>query len=455
MANKYLDNAGGNSAPYESVANAATTLNGLLGGTTCADGEIIFCPTTLVDQGYTAATTFISPSVLPTSRIPQQLVCVSDFDSSPSTIGTGGLLGTTGNFAITFQGNWYVNGLTVKPGSAGSPGTSSYIILGNSSGAAIQVYENCKFTTGYVSTSAFVLLQIDGSVTSANDQLLIKLKKCEIKTGHANQVVVKQTHGTIIFSETVLTSDSAVPAKLLQPPAGATSDFTWENSDLSTKAIGGLVDVTTFCGGKITFHNCKLDASTTVTTGTWTAPGGTVFLINCDDSTGNTNYRYEKHEYQGTVKLDTAIKATTSPSTTIDSTQFSLKLSTNTNASKFLPVQTEWVNKWMVASSQTIDVECLVEGNGAAALNNDDLWIEADYISGSDSPISTRISSFPATILTANSAVVAGTTAWTDDGYATERTHKLSVTFTPTKAGYVKYRVCLGKPSAAVYVNIV
>jgi len=178
-----------------------------------------------------------------------------------------------------------------------------------------------------------------------------------------------------------------------------------------------------------------------------------VALTNSDS--GDTYTRYEENQYEGIWSVATTIYATTTPAdmSSAASDNFSIKMATSANVSRHLPLYSQWMEVPVDAVAYTPAIEVLVGADGAAALNTDELWIEVDYNSGVDSPLGTRLTTLP-DLITSGSAVAAGTTAWTGDGYTTERTHKLSTAqITPDKPGFVMMRVALGKPSTIIYVN--
>ena len=177
---------------------------------------------------------------------------------------------------------------------------------------------------------------------------------------------------------------------------------------------------------------------------------GRVTAVNVTDQ--NTNIQFYSHEHNGNNRIDTGIYATTSPAKFEDAVNYSIRMERNDKSNVLAPLTSEWVHKWYDAGTHTLDVECLVGADGAAALKDNELYLEVDYISGTNSPLGSRATTAP-DILDAGTDNPAGTTAWTGDGYAVERTHKLSATVTASKNGYIRYRVCLAKPDTTVFFN--
>ena len=122
-------------------------------------------------------------------------------------------------------------------------------------------------------------------------------------------------------------------------------------------------------------------------------------------------------------------------------------------ASMTTPLATEWFLKKATAVETVVSVECLVEGSGATAMTNAELWLEVQACTSSGSPMGVTYST-RAGVLATPTTVSAGTTAFSGDGYATERTHKLTQTVTPTRTQFVRWRVCLARPSAGIYLSV-
>jgi hypothetical protein len=450
MAHKYLDSVTGNDAdaPFESAATAAATLAGLLAGTTVAVNEHIW-----VDDSHAEITTGTVTLTSPSTTNPQRLLCVSDFDASPETLSTGAEIATNNNYAINFSGVWRVRGVTFAPAKTGSTGSSSNTTsCYSTTGPHYQVFESCRFN-GANHTSGMPLIL--GSVANASSDASVGIyKDCTVKFVGATAATILFNWGRHTFDNLTLDGTGVVPTELFRTRDSTAGELTIVNSDLTGLALTALVNASIGGTGNIWFRNCKIpNAVAVIKAGGFLAPGLYVYLINCDS--GDTNIRHECHSYEGSWYADTAIYATTDPA--LDAAAgntYSVRMAASANVSRWVPLYSQWFSVWVPAGqAYTPEIEVLVSGDGAAALNSDELWVEVDYNSGADSPLGARVTSAPG-ILTAGSAVAAGTTAWTGDGYTTERTHKLSVAaVTPDKSGWVQMRVALAKASATIYVN--
>lgn len=451
MGNRYLDSGCATpTAPYESTTTAATSITGLFAGATVALGEIIWAKTTSAEL-YTANTTITPDNWSPAQ--PQQLLCVSDWDADPGTLSTGASVQTSESNYLTLVGSWYCHGIEFYVGASGTAGSGAYIRLGSTGGPTRQIYENCSFRTGYNGVTPIYLLGTSGSISSSNDVSKYTINNSTVYTAHINTYVFIFNNGQVEINNLSFDASSATPTTMFYCGAGGAVNAEVCNCDWSALAITNLVNVTYFTNGVIRFRNCKLPAGINVVTGTWYAPGVQIQLINCDS--GDSYTRHETHQYEGVCSVVTSIYDTTTPADMSPAAgdYFSTKMVTTANTSKFSPLYSQWFCVWNDAAAKTPSVEVLVGADGASALNDDELWLEVDYNSGTDSPLGTRLTTCPG-LLATPAACSAGTTAWTGDGYTTERTHKLSTAqITPDKPGFIWMRVALAKPSTTIYVN--
>jgi hypothetical protein len=172
----------------------------------------------------------------------------------------------------------------------------------------------------------------------------------------------------------------------------------------------------------------------------------TIDLRNCDS--GATGYRNEWYRREGTITTETTITRTSGAT---DSHQaVSWKVVSTSAASLLDTFDFPPISQWndTTGSSKTATIEIV----GSASLNNDDLWVELDYLGSSGSPLGSLVSSNKATLLTANAAITTSTATW-NSSQATPVYQKLQVTFTPQMAGLVVARVRLAKVSTTVYVD--
>ncbi len=447
MAHKYLNDDGGNSAPYESTTNAATTLSGLLAGTTVAVDEHIWVKSDHVDNGYTAHTTFSSHSGA-TPSSPQRLLSTSDWDASPTTLNSGAIIGTNGGYAITFEGCWYLDGLTLGL-NAGTPDTTSTTRFGTRIGPSCVTAQDCTFQCDYTLTNAAYCLWLTTAVSTAVEVSVFTLLNPVFYPNVANtSLLFFYGSCTVAIDNMSFHASATAPNTLFRSGLGSNVKMAVTNSDLSGKAWTNLIEFPAAHGVvDLTLRNCKLPSGVTIVNSSAVGPYGTVRLINCDS--GDTWTRHEEHSYQGVWSVITTVYADTDPALFKASEEYSIKMVSSANASRFLPLYSQWMPLWNDAAAYTPAIEVLVDG-AVAALDNDELWLEVDYNSGSDSPLGTRVTTCPG-LLETPASVADGTTTWTGD---TGWDHKLSTAqITPDKPGFIWIRVALAKASTTIYVN--
>lgn len=458
MAHRYLNSAcTGATDPYTTPATAATSLAQLLGTGTAINSatDIIYVLDSHSEPSMTsgASLTVTSPSTDP--RYPQRVLCVTDL-SNPTTLSTGAYFASDEAYSVNFSGSWYIYGVTLHPNNTSNNCILNYI--NGSAGPYNGVLDNCTFRSrpanGQTSSPHFFV----ATTGSAPDPTIIRLNDCKLWNEQSGVTSMMQVNGNcdMVIDGLSWDANSSVPPAVIKFWNNAYGSVTLQNSDLSSKSLGYLYTVAGFSGMTFTVKNVKLPSGCLMINPANVSAGfGTKHrCINTDS--GDTYTKYSEGDGRlGEWSLQTSIYATTDPAdlSSAASDSFSIQMTTTANVSRFLPVYSPWMHVWNDGSTFTPGIEVLVGGDGASALNNDELWMEIDYNSGADSPLGTNITTLPGIIESA-STVSAGTTSWTGDGYTTERTHKLSVaSITPDKPGWVYFRVALAKPSTTIYVN--
>lgn len=448
MADKFLYHGGSNTAPYETPATAATTLAGLLAGTTVAAGEKIWVKSDHLEQTG-AAVTLTSEGA--TASAPLQLFCTDEWTSTPATLATGAIISTSGtsSYSLTLSGFWNMYGITLSANYLTSG--QGAIILGDTNGPHRIILNSCTLLASAVQSSSSI--STNAALASGTDTMLLEFIDVKLFFRHASQGLRIASMSKVLIDNLSLDSGSTVPSALIYVAAQSVSLVELSNSDFSSYAISNIVTPGAN-GCIIKINNCKFPSGATVLSGDFTQPGGGVLIINCDS--GDTYTRHELHGYEGVWSVAPTIYATTTPADMSAGTgdSYSIKMAASANVSKHLPLYSQWMQVWNDGTSYTPSIEVLVGADGATALTVNEMWLEVDYNSGTDSPLGTRVTTQPGLLDASTTAVAAGTTAWTGDGYTTERTHKLSTAaITPDKPGWIYMRVALAKPSTTIYVN--
>ena len=186
-------------------------------------------------------------------------------------------------------------------------------------------------------------------------------------------------------------------------------------------------------------------------------------MNGCDDAIGNDLYRLDYFTYYGNVFHDDAIYRDAGAS---DGTnKISWKMVSNGNAAEFSeplvspPIVSEWIE---TPGSKAFTIH--VVRDSTESLQDDELWLEIEYLGGSGSPTITQ-STFADNRMadplgegaspSGPQNQPASTEAWTgiDAGSPDWTRQQLDVTVTVDRAGPVIARVHLARTSTTVYID--
>ncbi len=196
--------------------------------------------------------------------------------------------------------------------------------------------------------------------------------------------------------------------------------------------------------GSFVFKDCKLPSGFTV--GTPLTPAG-VFtdLIRCDS--GATNYKAARYRYEGTETTETTIVRTGGAT---DGTQSqSRKIITTANAKWVRPFEAMPITIWNEStSSMTVTVEGI--WGGGAVPNNDDIWMDVEYLGAAGSPLGSFNSGTKANNLASGAAQTSSASAW---GGSTTAFKMVSSSFTPALKGPITVYIKAAAASATFYID--
>ncbi|WP_426442403.1 hypothetical protein [Bradyrhizobium genosp. P] len=190
--------------------------------------------------------------------------------------------------------------------------------------------------------------------------------------------------------------------------------------------------------------NCKLNASVTVG-GNPTTQAGSYFVHNCDS--GATNTRNEVYAFEGTET--TELTMVRGGGASDGTTAAARKIVTTANAKFKDPYSASPIAIWNETVGSSITMTLFGIWGGGPVPNNDDFWIEADYLGSSSQPISSRATSSKSDPLAAGSALSSNSSSWGGSTTA----FKTSVTITPQLKGYIYVTPKMAKASTTLYVD--
>ncbi len=232
--------------------------------------------------------------------------------------------------------------------------------------------------------------------------------------------------------------------------ASLVGDLIIQNSDLSDSSadIFQLNDPAANLDYRVVA--CKLNSSTALINGSITSIRARAMLISSDDTTGNDLYRMEIEDAFGTITADDANYLDAGDGTN----NISWKMVSDTTTEEYLlPLYSEWIEGWIDSTgSKTITVQLTTDN---VVLQDDEFWIELEFLGDSGSPLGSLSDSRPATVTTTPSNLTTSTEAWTSPGITTDLDQEVSVTETFNRVGNFRCRLALANSSAArtVWVN--
>lgn len=431
MANIYVRSTDGLDADNGSTwALAKATLNGAAG--IDAAGDTIWV--SQVHNETTAAG--VTCAWAGTRASPTKVLCGNDGAEPPTALTTGGKMATTGASGIAWNGFVYTYGVTFSVGSGNS--------LANFTAANTsdwQRFENCTFL--------IVATQGSNAIAQGAGSKIVYLN-CSFRFSSAGQGF--NANGVLhINGGSILSGGTNITGGVIKGIASGSTVLV-ENFDMS--AMGTTFNLTVNPGpnGSVSFRNCKLPASWagSVFNAGMTTPGR-ASMYNCDS--GNTNYRLWIEDWSGSIKSETTLVKT--GGATDGTTHISWKMATSSNCNFVFPLFTDqiavWVDVGSPASSVTLTIDILRDS--ATNLKDNEVWVDASYLSSPTSMLGSVASDCISTPITAAADQTASSSSWTTTGMANPNKQQLSVTVTPERSGYIYCRVLVAKPSTTLYVD--
>jgi hypothetical protein len=313
------------------------------------------------------------------------------------------------------------------------------MFIGATSG--FNAFDTCKFTMA--STGSGSKIQIGANAIPA---LYTKFYNTTFKFAAVGHVL--NVNGVVDWINTPGAVDGAgsIPTILMITSASGHAMGTFRGVDFS--ALGSGKTILSGTNGPVQFNfvDCKLGASVTKLA---SLPSTSLVHFVITDSSG-TNYVTEKDNIFGTQTTETTIVRTGGAQ--ILSHSVSWKIVTTSSSNWALPFASVPMQVSNSSTAQNVTVTVYGIWGGGAVPNNDDIWIEAEYLGASGSPLGSYINSSKANILAAGSAVASDASTW--GGSTTP--FKMSVTLSspqPAQAGPINVRVFCAKLSTTFYID--
>lgn len=412
-------------------AKAKQTLQGALtaagaGGRVYVSDDFAETPSTI---------TYTSPG---TAAAPTEVLCVVDAGDPepPTTLATSAtVIGTDSTVDITFLGYAYYYGVTFEAGTS----------YGSIKLGGIDFWhrmEQCGFKP---KGSAYGILFVAGYEVSG---ALVEFIDC---TATFNSVgsIIKMSGGRVLWRGGAVAGTA--PTTLFKGYGQYACDVLVEGVDLSLLGSGkNLIDISTADPSHVKLVDCKLGASVTIATGTSVLYSGMeIEVVNCDSA--DTNYRYQKNTYSGDITQDAAVYRSGGASD--GTTPISRKMVSSAACKYHAPLVLVDLVVWneSTGSGLTATVEIVNDGT---TFENDEMWIEVEYLGTSGNPLGLFVTSRIADILTSPGAYTGSSETWEGTGGfgAAVKQYITSPSFTPQEKGPIRVRVMLAAASKTVYV---
>lgn len=430
MANFFYDSTGSATAPYDTWAKAATSLVTVAAAMAAGDTLFVGDDSNESVAGAIAAVfpgTTVSPNFIYCADHTKALPASADLKTGAAGAGS---VTTTGNNAITLSGSFYCYGVFF---SSGNGANTVAITLANASGNS-QSFDNCVIKIGGTSGGAITLSR--GCY----------FNNCTLTISSAASTM--NANGRTFVRGGSLTGTG--PNSFLSAAGGM--EVLFEGVDLSNIAsTKTLVLSSTTSAQSVIFKDCKL-ASGVVVLGAQTGllNGTSIKAIRCDS--GATNYRTEVHGAQGPMTTETTIVRT--GGATDGTTTISYKAASNADCRWTFPLEFIPITFWNTSTSAITTLTIYGTTTGGGVPNDDDIWVEVEYLGSSATPVGSKISSSKASNLAASAATNNSSDASTWGGSGAGNGFKIVCpSFTPGMVGPVTIYVKVGKASSTYYID--
>ncbi len=439
-----VGNFTGGQAPHARLQNAVVN-------TWFAVGNTVFVGDNHAETQ--AAAMFFNGAAVNAGTQQNRVICHDHLGPYPPTSpATGATLSTTGANSIQFGSNnmggtyWY--GMTFKAGSGASGANITFSIQSTANTWIHSFFDNCSFQLNNTNAGSLITVGVSSvpAVTIWNN--------CRVKFGNIAQFIALQGQnfywkngaGTSIFE-----SGSSIPSTLFGGGGVNANNYnaTLEGLDLSLLTTN--ITMTGQLGGwNFLIKDCKLSASLTPIN--VAVCSLTIQYIRCDS--GGALYKSSRYKYEGTETTETTITRVGSlPEPAANQIQ-SRKIVTTANSIFIRHFTPENYAVWnnTVGSNVTLTVYGTI--NSASVPNNDDIWLEIEFLGDSGNTLGSYAHTTKANVLSTGVPLSADGSTWNGGGSGVGWSpFKMSTTFTPQGKGWIFVRPRVAKPSTTYYLD--
>jgi len=335
------------------------------------------------------------------SALLAKVLCHNHSGSYPPTdsnIMTGASITPGSSITFSSQGSFYFYGITFSTTSAG-------VFIGASAVGQVQnwyCFDNCSFWLAGIGQL------IMGATSTAWG--IVTFNNTTVKFGGTTGYILPY-FCRFIWQNTgqILASGSSVPTTLLQQSnsSGRFNEFVLRNLDLSQLTGSLFTNASNSSIGSLIVQDCKLNAAMTITTPI--NSGMNVQLIRSDSAA--TAYKSTRVAYEGTETTETSIVRTGGAVDPNGQAQ-ARKIVTSANAEWLRPFKSEPMAIWNSTVGSAVTATVCGTVNAGALPNNDDIWLETEYLGTSTDPKGTIVTTTKSNVLASNAAVASDSSVW-------------------------------------------
>jgi hypothetical protein len=435
MAAYFVDSNAAGAGTGADWANAYTTIANALARPILA-GDTLWI-SDIHAETTAAAVTWAFPG---TAANPNFCYCVDHTVASPGTgnLKTTGAVNTTGAASnLSIRGGIYWYGVIFTAGNLTNTASLNQL----DSAGSNQRYDSCAFIMGGTGIAASMGI---GTGNGAG----IFWNNCTVQFGNTGHTI-KNASRFIWRNTASAVVGATIPTGLFFQ--GNSGYAALESIDLSAITAGNtIVGPGSNAGATYILKDCKLAAGVTVAA-TPTTFGPAIYVTRCDSA--GTNYIEQVYNYAGTQTDETTIVRTGGASD--GTTGKSRKIVTTANSRWVLPFESDPIAIWNDSTNPITTLTIRGTTTGGGVPNDDDIWIDVEYLGSGTSPQGSFITTTKANNLAGSAAVnnsADAASTWGGGG-AGNGFKILCPSFTPAQKGSIYVYVKVAKASSTFYID--
>jgi hypothetical protein len=437
MASYYVYSGAGGSNNGTNWANAYTTLAAAFSGKLA--GDVFY-----VAHDHSESAAGVTLTSAGTNSNPSKVICVDRSGSVPPVSAdrrATAQITATGANNLQISGSTHYDGIILVAGSGAS--STGFMILSATNNIALR-FDNCSLQLGIAAAGSVIAF---AGASNAFGGCYFELNNTTLSFAHVGGEVVMA--GTLKWRNTPSALLGSVPTFLFTAAVQRGGSVECSGVDFSAAGSGKtLVDLGVNTQGfSWRFIDCKLNASVTKDTTITNPAHGANTVDFLRSGSAGVNYTVYRSLYSGTLSEETTIVRTGGASD--GTTTIAWKIVTSAFSTYSLLFECPPIAIWndVVGSSVTATVEGI--WGGGAVPNDDDIWLDVEYLGSSSSPSGSFVNDGKADLLTTAAGQTSSTATW---GGSTTK-FKLAVSFTPQQKGWIYVRVKCAKASSTFYID--